>query len=250
MKELVLVGEGFSPWTAKARWALAHHGIAHRYEEYTPIVSEPWLRVRARRMSGRVSVPHLLGPNGLSIGDSFAIAQEADARGEGAPLLPPELLEAIGDWNELSERLMRAGRSQILARTEESREVQIESLPPHMPRALRAIFAPSARLGTAYIRKKYGVSPVPDEALEEDLAAVRAAIAGRPIEPLLGRFTLADVAVATALQAVRPHRTAPVGLLPAQREAWARPELAARWEDVLAWRDAMIDRHLPASSGG
>ncbi|MBX3228446.1 MAG: glutathione S-transferase N-terminal domain-containing protein [Labilithrix sp.] len=240
---LVLVGEGFSPWTEKARWALDHQRLSYRYEEYTPLVGEPWLRVRARRVRGPISVPYLLGSGGLSIGDSFAIAREADRIGDGAPLVPADLLDAIAIWNERSERLMRAGRAQILARTEQSREVQMESLPGHLPRALRGVLAPSVRLGTAYLRKKYAVRPVPDEELEVDLAAIRAAIAGREAQSLLDRFTLADVAIATALQAVRPHRSMPRGLLPAQREAWARPALAARWEDVLAWRDAMIARH-------
>lgn len=240
--DLVLVGEGFSPWTEKARWALDHHRLPYRYQEYTPLLSEPWLRIRARRMSGRISVPYLIGPNRLSIGDSFAIALDADRRGDGPPLVPADLLEAIVTWNERSERLMRAGRAQILARTEERRDVQIESLPPHLPRTLRGVLAPSVRIGTAYLRKKYAVRPVPDEELEPDLAEIRLAIAADPSRPLLGRFTLADIAIATALQAVRPHRSAPDGLLPAQREAWARPALAARWEDILAWRDAMLDR--------
>ena len=186
-------------------------------------------------------MPYLLGGGGVSIGDSFAIAREADRLGDGA-LVPVELLDEITTWNERSERLMRAGRARILARTEESRDVQIESLPPHLPRALRGVLAPTVRIGTAYLRKKYAVRPVTDEDLEPDLAAIRAAIAGDPSRPLLGRFTLADIAIATALQAVRPHRSEPAGLLPAQREAWARPELATRWEDVLAWRDAMVRR--------
>ncbi|MBX3216392.1 MAG: glutathione S-transferase [Labilithrix sp.] len=240
--DLVLVGEGFSPWTEKARWALEHHRLAYRYEEYTPLVGEPWLRIRANRPSGPISVPFLFAGDGRTVGDSFAIAREADRRGDRPALVPAELLDEITTWNERSERLMRAGRAQILARTEERKDVQIESLPPHLPRALRGVLAPTVRVATAYLRKKYAVRPVSDEELEAELAPIRAAIAGDETRPLLGRFTLADVAIATALQAVRPHATEPAGLRPAQREAWARPALAARWEDVLAWRDAMLER--------
>ncbi|MBX3201257.1 MAG: glutathione S-transferase [Labilithrix sp.] len=245
--DLVLVGEGFSPWTEKARWALEHHRLPYRYEEYTPLVGEPWLRIRANRPSGPISVPFLFAGDGRTVGDSFAIAEEADRRGDGRALVPAELRDEITAWNDRSERLMRAGRAQILARTEESKEVQIESLPPHLPRALRGVLAPTVRVATAYLRKKYAVRPVSDEELEAELAPIRAAISRTrtsddPTRPLLGHFTLADVAIATALQAVRPHTTEPAGLLPAQREAWARPALAARWEDVLAWRDAMLER--------
>ncbi|MBX3225214.1 MAG: glutathione S-transferase [Labilithrix sp.] len=240
--DLILVGEGFSPWTEKARWALDHHRLRYRYEEYTPLVSEPWLRIRANRPSGVISVPFLFDGDGLALGDSFAITREADRRGDEPALVPTDLLDEITTWNERSERLMRAGRAQILARTEESKEVQIESLPPHLPRAIRGVLAPTVRIATAYLRKKYAVKPVTDEELDAELGPIRAAISDDPTRPLLGRFTLADIAIATALQAVRPHTSEPPGLLPAQREAWARPELAARWEDVLAWRDAMLER--------
>jgi glutathione S-transferase len=250
---LTLVGEGFSPWTEKARWALDHYGVRYRYEEYAPLVDEPWLRLRARRLRGRISVPFLLGP-GLAVGDSFAIAREAERLGDGAPLLPPDLLAAIEAWNARSDRLIAAGRAQVLARTDASAAAQAESLPAFVPPALRPRLAGLTRLGTAYIRWKYAVRPVPDELLEVDLAAVRAAIGTRhpatPREPgyLLDRFTYADVAVAAALQALRPHGRFPAALGPAQRDTWARPALAARWEDVLAWRDLLIDRHRAGSA--
>lgn len=238
--DLLLVGEGFSPWTEKALWALDHHGLRYRYEEYTPLVSEPWLRVRARRPSGKITVPYLLGPS-ISLGDSFAIACEADRLAGGAPLAPSDLLGDIVQWNDLAERLMRAGRSNILARTEERIDVRMESLPAFVPQRLRKPLAGGVRVGTAYLRRKYGVGTIGDEQLEPDLAMVRRAIADR--EFLLGRFTLADIAVAAALQAVRPHSRFPLGLGPAQRDAWARPGLAARFEDVLAWRDRVVARH-------
>ena len=135
---LTLVGEGFSPWTEKARWALDHHRILYRYEEYTPLLSEPWLRIRAGRGSGTISVPYLLGGDGLSLGDSFAIAREADRRGNGS-LVPEDQIDEITTWNERSERLMRAGRARILAQTEENRELQSESLPSQLPQALRSM---------------------------------------------------------------------------------------------------------------
>lgn len=242
IQNLILFGEGFSPWTEKARWALDHHQIAYRYQEYTPLLSEPWLRIRAGCPRGRLSVPYLVGAAGFSLGDSFAIARQADQMGCAPPLVPLDLLAEITEWNERSERLMRAGRAQILARTESNRDIQIESLPPHLPRPLCHLLAPTVRIGTAYLRKKYAVRLVSDEELEADLTALRAAIAGDPSRTLLDRFTLADIAMASALQAVRPHDSQPIGLRPAQRRAWARPALAARWEDVLVWRDTILRR--------
>jgi glutathione S-transferase len=245
--DLLLVGEGFSPWTEKARWALEHHRIAFDYDEYTPLMSEPWLRIRARRLRGPISVPYLLARDGsLSLGDSFAIAREADRRASTSSLLvPPDLdEEEITQWNDRAERLMRAGRSQILARTEEDKEVAMESLPSHIPKALRSPLSGTVRLGTSYLRKKYKVQPIPDEALEPDLQTIRETIERNGGEGLVkNRFTVADIAIVTALQAIRPHETEPVGLAPAQRKAWSRPTLASRFEDVLRWRDQMLSRH-------
>lgn len=239
IQHVILVGEGFSPWTEKARWALEHHGLAYRYVEYTPLVSEPWLRMRARKWRGPISVPYLLGPRPM--GDSFAIACEADRIGGATPLVPGALVREITDWNARAERLMRAGRSMILARTEESAELQRESLPRTLPSSVRRVLAPTVRIGTAYLRKKYAVTLVPDEVLEGDLLAVRASIANR--EHLLGQLTLADVAIASALQVVRPHGEFPRGISDAQRAGWERPALAARFGDLLAWRDALVLRH-------
>ena len=35
-----------SPYSAKASWALAHHGIAYKRTIFKPFVSVPWLRCR------------------------------------------------------------------------------------------------------------------------------------------------------------------------------------------------------------
>ncbi len=38
--KLLLIGESFSPWTKKARWALEYCGLAYDYQEYTSTLSE------------------------------------------------------------------------------------------------------------------------------------------------------------------------------------------------------------------
>jgi hypothetical protein len=40
---------------------------------------------------------------------------------------------------------------------------------------------------------------------------------------------------------LRRHAGFPTAVGPAQPDTWARPALAARWEDLLAWRDMVID---------
>lgn len=245
MADLVLVGEGFSPWTEKARWALEHHGLAYTYDEYTPLIGEPWLRIRARKPEGPVSVPWLLASDGVSLGDSLAITREADLRSPGSPpLFPADRAEEILAWNAVADRIKGAGRARILAQTEEDHEVAKESLPAFVPAMLRSPLAGSVKLATSYIRKKYSVKAVPDEALVPELDAIRVAL--REHDPLLGTFSIADIAIATAMQAIEPHATEPRALLPAQRRAWARPALADAYRDILTWRDAMYARRRRA----
>jgi glutathione S-transferase len=54
-------------------------------------------------------------------------------------------------------------------------------------------------------------------------------------------FTYADVALAAAMQVVRPRQGSKLG--PATREAWTNEALAREFEDLLAWRDAIYGKH-------
>src|SRR5881394_1648957 len=115
-----LISLSYSPWSEKARWALDHRGVEYRTEEYTPMLGEPALRVRTRKLRGTISVPVLLG-EGKAIFDSLAIARRADELGGGAVLFPEGRGAEIDDWNAKSEAAMSAGRAlllKVLARDE------------------------------------------------------------------------------------------------------------------------------------
>ena len=72
--QLLLIGESFSPWTKKARWALEQCDHSYDYKEYTPALSEPALRLRLRKLKGTVSVP--LGPAMQSCWHNRELARE------------------------------------------------------------------------------------------------------------------------------------------------------------------------------
>ena len=97
--QLLLIGESFSPWTKKARWALEYCGLAFDYLEYTPTLSEPALRWRLRQWSGTVSVPILLADDQCFHG-SWAIALYANQTTSDKRLGD---MSAISRWNDLSE---------------------------------------------------------------------------------------------------------------------------------------------------
>ncbi len=237
----VLVHLSYSPWSEKARWALDHHHVRHRRVEHLPLVLEPALRIASRNLREKQTVPRLFVGAEVK-GDSLEIARWADAIGSGTTLFPEDRRGAILDWVDRSEELLAAGRARLLERMLESRPALREALPA----PLRAIGGPAvaiARAATAFVRQKHvarSESLAAHEArMTSVLDKVRAAIHGQ--DPLLGTFTFADVAVASALSMVELRPENPLG--PEQRKVWAEPRLAEAYRDVLDWRDAIYARY-------
>src|SRR5262245_2523414 len=123
----------YSPWSLKARFALQHHGIDVDTREYNPILDEIGMRLRLRKMGGRITVPILMTPHG-SLTDSWDIASVADRIGKAEPLIPREKTEAIAEWNRRSERLLSAGRARSIVRAQDDMEAIVEALPPAIQR--------------------------------------------------------------------------------------------------------------------
>lgn len=231
-----------SPWTHRARWALDHHGVTYRYHEHVPMLGEVLLR-RAAKTKKKTSVPLLVDGGGEPVMGSFEIARRAEALGRGAPLFPRDGDVEIARWNDVAERMSHVGRAWFMTRFHESRAAQREALPSFVPSAARALLAPTAAMAVSFLAKKHGV-PSDAEAevthvLRPALEQVRAALAGKSY--LLGAFSYADITVACALHALRPHDAAPLG--PGTREAWSNEALAAEFDDLLMWRDAVVRKH-------
>mmetsp|Transcript_29381 Transcript_29381/g.74913 ORF Transcript_29381/g.74913 Transcript_29381/m.74913 type:complete len:254 (+) Transcript_29381:190-951(+) len=225
-----LLSIGTSPWSLKARWALKHHGISYRTTPYQPVLGELWLRWRLGKWRGRVSVPVLFLSNGSAIDDSYSIVCWADDHGahQGATkLVPQEHSEAVARFNQLSDTILFFGRQQLLQLCVESAEARKPFLPPFLPswttdwlvrtvcgRVLAKYSAESSRSSKQQVV----------QALEEVRAALQnqggstatasgSAAGGRGStgsQELLGRylvggaFSHADIAVAAALQFVKP----------------------------------------------
>jgi glutathione S-transferase len=241
-----LVGLGYSPWSEKARWALDHHRIAYTYREYVPMLGELPLRIRAGRMSGKITVPILFDDDRV-VGDSFAIAQYAESAGSGAPLFSAASLARITEWNAKSELALAAGRGLVITRTTEDKEAQRESVPKFIPPALRGASLPMVTMGTRYLARKHGTlgrdAEAAERAMDDTLASLRGALGGR--EYLLDSFSYADVVMAVVLQMVEPVSDAFLPLDPATRRCWTTPALAKKHADLVAWRDALYAKHRP-----
>jgi glutathione S-transferase len=238
--DLTLYYIPFSPWSLKARFALAHHGLRASEREYKPLFDEPALRVRLRKARGRISVPVLLTPDGPLL-DSWEIALYADRVGNGTPLIPGAERARISDFNAASERLLSAGRARSMLRAVEDPEAIREALPGPIRDSRLAI--PVGRLGARLFNKKYGIHERDLElhasAMRLELDHLEKSLRGRSY--LLGDFSYADVTMAFGLQVVDPLPGTP--LSSAMRRVAKDPELCDRYSDLLRWRDGIQARH-------
>lgn len=239
MPEPTLVGLSYSPWTQRARWALDHHHVGYRYREYVPVVGEPLLRLQARKLLGKVSVPVLLAPHG-AIFDSLAIAKHADSIGKGTKLYDGH--EAIVDrWVDVAEGALHAARGLVIRAVDTDPEAQVESVKLPMPHALKG---PTARFGSAVLNWKWNASTTEAEGearIAEVLEQLRAAVAKNGYVD--GSFSFADIVGAGVVQCIQPVADRWIPLEPATRRAWTRPALVARFGDLIAWRDRLFEQH-------
>jgi glutathione S-transferase len=236
---VTLVGLHHSPWTERARWALDHHGVVHRFEEYVPILGELPLRLRLRMLRGKLTVPVLFAGDTV-LRESLDIVRWADEHGSGSPLAPADLAAEVRRWTEQANRAFEAGRSLYVR----ALLADPEALAEQAPSFLGPARSMSARIGTALFQRKHALvtrSVDDDEAVvSAAFDALRAALAG---DYLLGRFTLADVEMAVALQHIAPVADRFIHLTPAARRCAEQRHIAARYPDLVSWRDRLYQRH-------
>ncbi|CAN5155942.1 hypothetical protein BH09MYX1_BH09MYX1_63160 [soil metagenome] len=225
----------------RARWALDLRKIPYEWVDHVPMIGEALLRIRARKLTGKVTVPLLVDAGTVLIG-SFVIAEYADAHGEGPRLIPDELRGDIASWDELAEDAMMFARKLVVLRTAEDDSVLRASL----PKALRNVpwALTSARRGTAFFRRKYALDAIDPskEPLVRFLDRLRQTLAKSRF--VVGtELTYADIIAATTLQCVRPAKRELWDIDDGLRPAWTDEELAARYGDLLDWRDAIFTAH-------
>lgn len=243
----------YSPWSEKARWALAARSVSYTHRTYSPLLGEPALRLKLRRLSGPVSVPVLTDDDGRVYSDSSDIARWADARGEGPRLFPEGQDARIAEWVALSERGLSAGRGLSLRRLLTDDEGLFEMV----PRKLRSLGGAARAIAAFGVRRtlaKYGAADRSNAELEGELGQVletlRGALAKVQAEGdggpwlLLGTFSFADVAMAQVLAFVSPPAFG-LRMGKATRRTFTDPALLARFPDLVAWRDALYERYRP-----
>lgn len=233
---MILIGESFSPWSKKARWALENCGFAYTYREYTPTLSEPGLRLRMRQWTGAVSVPVLFAGNKIYRG-SWEIACYANEMAGDGRLGD---LELVAPWNSLSEDALAEGRTRVVRSILENPRALEESLPVFVPGFLRPPLRFLARDAVARLDRKYAHLLKPS-ALRTALDRTREGLAQAGGDFLMGRFSYADIAMAVVLEVVAPIAKTDPPLGPATQSCWKDSNLAHEFQDLVDWRNRLAD---------
>ena len=242
-----LIGIHYSPWTIKARWALDLKKNSFQYQEYTPLLSEPSLRLKIRRFRGRISVPVYLDGS-LILADSFEIASYADKKGSGPSLVPSSKRCHIHEWNLIGHRIAAAGRALVLHKAKKNKNVLLEALPAPLQKSQKIGFI-IGKIGLRYVTHKYGKKylEAAQKILAQDLKEVTTHLKltqNQPRKYLLDEFSLADIAIASALQFVDPVGNDFIQLGKHARLTFQQPNLIALFADLLQWRDQIFSSHF------
>jgi len=232
--EILLIGESFSPWTKKARWALEHCDVPYRYKEYTPTLSEPGLRWKLKQWTGTVSVPVLFADQQVLRG-SWDIACYANESVVDRRL---GNMTSMLQWNEKSEAALSEGRTRVVRCIQSDDRALIESLPAFIPKPLRPAMKFVARDAVKRLDRKYAHLVEPG-ALRQALTSTRKALSQSENDYLSGTFSYADIAMAVVVEVIAPIARVQPPLGPVTEQCWHDSSLSVEFADLLDWRDRL-----------
>ena len=242
---LRLVQLHYSPWSERARWVLDHHGIAYQTVEHVPFLGELRLRRIVGKKAKRATVPVLIDGDAV-LTESWDIALYADRVGSGSKLVPPSQENEIRAWTDLADQTSSLGRSLVVSSLLASDPALDESLPFPLPSWLRATMRPVTRYGLRWFARKHELTPAAAEDTENRmrpaLERLRDAVASSRFL-VGGRFSYADIAMASLLQGISPVGSGYIRLGPATRRAWTRPALETAFSELVRWRDNLYLEH-------
>jgi len=234
--QLHLVGETFSPWTKKARWALEHCGLEYNYQEYIPTLSEPALRWKLKQISGKVSVP-LLFVNKQVIRSSWNIAVYANEQSGDNRLGD---MSAIKAWDDLSEAALAEGRTRVVRSIKNNKQALIEALPSFIPTLLRNPLRFMAYDAVRRLDNKYA-DLLKSGSINTALAKVRETLAQSNNDYLLDDFSYADITMAVIMEVIAPiaHLDPPLGTV--TEILWNDEATADEFKDLVEWRNRLAE---------
>jgi glutathione S-transferase len=234
-----------SPYNEKARWALAHHGIAHRRRTLLP-----GPHALALRGTGQTQTP-VLRRGEETIAGSAAIVRALD-EGAARPLVPREprrAAEASALEARFDDALTPRMRALVLHTLLETPSAWVATFAEEESAPSRAFYRGVLTFAGAVIRRKYGLN---EESAADGACALREALelvaeGTRATGYLVGdSFTVADLTAASSLAmvlgAAHPDMTMPEPRPP--RLAALVAELATH--PARVWLDTMYAKHRTA----
>jgi glutathione S-transferase len=243
-----LIDIAFSAWSEKARWALDWKGLAYTREEYLPVIGD----IDLARRTGQAEVPVLFTAAGEAIPDSTRIVLYLERAAPEPALLPAEPRERADalrwqDW--ASETLSPVGRALVTAAISADAEAAQATVPPGTPGFVRRASRVVVPLGLRVFRWQYELGATAfaraKERLPLLLETIEASLGGGRMFLVGESFSIADLAVASALLLVEPpaDEYLPRPMPPVLRRAYTYAPARRDFGGVFAWRDELYRRY-------
>lgn len=238
-----------SPWSERARWALDLSGMSYDTIVFTPLISNPYARWLSRNVNRKLTIPLAVSDRGKEktiLQDSLEIARYSNTKrlNDREDLFPAKHANEIITWHNLSESLLDILRIRANPRMKDSRELQLNNLPPIIPKIAKPLFLPLSRYALDYFEKKYPLqSGDHQNILHDGLERIRTALKNSTSGYILDQFSFADITVAVIFQAISPGDNRFVPIEDAMRECWKDQDLILQYGDLLEWRDTLYAKH-------
>ena len=209
------------------------------------MLGEPALRLKLRRLTGKVSVPILFHAGGV-LEDSFKIARFADETGGGESLFPKEHLPDIVHWNSLSEKALSAGRVLVTTSVAADPDACMDSMPFKVPGNLSFVAPPVVQSAKVFLEMKYGFNDDMiaqcTKDLHQGLYTLRQSLRNKKYL-VGGKFSYADITMAMLVQFVVPVANEHIKIRKNFRNAWTHTEFAEEFDYLVKWRDDLYAEH-------
>lgn len=248
-----------SPWSLRARWALAYHNCQYTTTYCQPLVSTLYLWYRLNFPFDKITLPILLPSDNTTppLRDSLLIAQYADKmRGDGVDSLFPEsCLKEIDMWSKRMDVVMGYGRQRFMRKMIE----RDDTIMLYVPKNIRWI---QRYGGVAFVRwltenwflKKYSDDGGGEENARIAWNKVRERIMevkkerggdGKQVYLIQGKFSYADILVAVGTMFLEPLKDKWFVGVSRAKDCARDERLGREFHEVISWRDEIFEKHFP-----
>ncbi|KAL0490569.1 hypothetical protein AKO1_003045 [Acrasis kona] len=245
-----------SPWSVKVLWAFDLLGVEiNKYDVYTPVRDEYWLRWKTGKYTGTITAPVLLykddQQNSSIIFESAEMVEFADKiRAADKPsLLPEQFKNDIIEWNNMIDSMQNSQRALTFQKIISSDEEALLSKLPSFFKSSYTLWL-GKRLATNTFKglaSKYpaGTPEQCQQDTHDALQKIRTRLQENKSGYLFGdSITYADLNTVIAFQGIKPVDEHILPMDPYLRRNMTYLEIADQYKDLIEWRDTIIQNHF------